>query len=597
MSGGLEGTAGSGGEQFAGAPAAPSRLFAVGLFSSGDPGMPAPEAGSEKRWSEGLRLGLLGALTVAAALRLWPLPVPFLHPEHELIPDNAMAAMVRGDWRPAIPVHGAAFLDLLRLLYTSGALVGQLAGVWADRVDVLASYLRDPWPFLLVGRVLVVLAGIATVYLVARLARLLGSPAGGVAGAALLAVSFVHVRQSLHLWYDVPAGLAVLLAVTASLRALRVRTRGALVLAGALGGLAVATKHPMAPVALPIALATRWAGAPGSRLGTAAATGAAALAVYAALNPYTVLEFGNLLAWSTTTAAAVRHGGTGSFSFPALVYLGLGVVMPVSAAAGAVLRLRAAPRETVILLAFPILYAAAVASAPRLHLRYLAPLAPFVCLFAGIALAAAARAIAPRRPGIVLAGLTLLAAAGSLAQSATFVRLLAREDTRVAAGRWITARVPPGTLVDVPSVNRYPNPVLPLSPELVNLAFPQAFPALRARGALAPDRIWPMTFQRGMMGEETAGWRPRAPVVVTARVLPRHPAILRGLDTPAAWVEQLVRAGYRPAVEFSAFAPSFAGVFDPIDADYMPVARFAGLERPGPHLTIWLRGDAGAAVR
>lgn len=567
------------------------------MFSSGDVGMPASRAGSAHERSPGLRAGLLAALTVAGTLRLWCLPVPYLHPEHELVADNAMAAMVRGDWRPVIPVHGAAFLDLLRAFYTAWALAGQLSGRWVDRIDALASYLHDPWPFLMAGRAIVAAAGVATVYGLARLGHLLGSPAGGVAAAGLLAVSFVHVRQSLNLWYDVPAGLAVLLAVSAAVRALRVRTRAALVTAGALGGLAVATKHPMAPVVLPVALATWWGAAPGKRLRPAIASATAAVAIYAALNPYTVLEPRNFLAWSSTTAAAVRLGGSGAASFPTLVYLGLGGALPALAVVGAVLRLRIAPRETAILLAFPLLYAAAIGSAPRVHLRYLAPLAPFVCLFAGIALAAAARAIAPRCAGVGLTVLTVLVGAGSFAQSATFVRLLAREDTRVAAGRWIMANVPPGTTVDVPSVNRYPNPVLPRSPDLLSLALPDLLPALRARGAVAGDRIWPMSFQRGMMGEETAGWRPRAPVVVTARVLPRHPTILRGLDTPEPCIEQLVRDGYRPVVEFPAFSPSFEGVFDPLDADYMPVARFEGLHRPGPHLTIWLRGEPGVPIR
>ena len=537
------------------------------------------------------RLGLLGIVVVAAGLRLWAFRQPYLHAEQELIPLNALTGLVRGDWRPDIPVHGAAFLYLLRTLYAGWGMAGQLSGVWQDQLDVLASFLRDPWPFLLVGRALVVAAGLATVWLVARVGRMVGSIPGGLVGAALLAVTFVHVRQSVYLWYDVPAGLAVLGAVAAALRAQRLATVGAFIVTGALAGLAVASKHPMAPVVVPVALAVWWTARPSDRLRAMLATALPALGMYTLLCPYTILELPRFLQWTNTTAIAVVHAGAAAASLPTLIWLGLGIVTPMLAVVGVALRVRRAPRETILLAAFPIVYLAILGAAPRLHLRYLAPVAPFACLFAGLGLASVARRFGRSHGGVLLAGLTVLVAAGPCAQSMAFVRLLARDDTRLQAGRWIEANVKPGTPLEVPALNGYPNPVLPLNAELLGFQFPAWAAALRARGVGTPERSWPLRFRRGVFGDPLTDERPAASIVVTAE----HPSALRESNTPREWIERLPGFGYRPVAQFRGFWEPLDAVFDPIEADYTPLARFGQVVRPGPNITIWMRGERSAS--
>ena len=79
---------------------------------------------------------------------------------------------------------------------------------------------------------------------------------------------------------------------------------------------------------------------------------------------------------------------------------------------------------------------------------------------------------------------------------------------------------------------------------------------------------------------------------------------MRGLD-PARWsdaADYAIRYRYpiawasrelpptaplgAPLVVFDPFAPGADPVVEPLDAFYLPLARFAGVERPGPRIEI-----------
>ena len=140
------------------------------------------------------RLALLALITVlllAAALRIWGLlhDLPFSYFGDELHFMRRSMAMGTGDLNPHW-FHKPAFLMyVLAFFYGLYYGVGALLGRFDSTAEFGAHFLFEPEPFLLIGRLVVVAFGVATVYLVYRIGRkVYGTPWAGIAGALAAAV-------------------------------------------------------------------------------------------------------------------------------------------------------------------------------------------------------------------------------------------------------------------------------------------------------------------------------------------------------------------------------------------------------------------------
>jgi hypothetical protein len=382
----------------------------------------------------------------------------------------------------------------------------------------------------------------------------------------------------------------VLASVAAALRAQREPTRRWLCAAAALAGVALACKHNMVPVALVVLAALATVPAPTWRerairfllAALAAAVG------YLLLSPYTLLEAPSVLFLLKWQGQMFASGGRG-LDLITLVRLGLGTGVSLLAVLGLLVAARSQPAATLAAAAFPIAYVGMLATGSLVYARYLAPLAPFAALFAGIG-AAALGALAPRRvTALATAVLVVLAAGGPLRASVGYDRVLARADTRRLAGEWIRANVPPGTPLTLQAAHGYMSPVLPPDAVAIRRFYPRHADALLARGLGAPDATYPVRHLLGVFNQplvrDPVHWRPDDGWVVLGRHV-RLPQA--GASDPTPFETALRTAGATPAAQF----PSVVGdaqtvLYDPIDADFTPLAGFAALERPGPALTIW----------
>src|SRR5262249_6917093 len=123
-----------------------------------------------------------------------------------------------------------------------------VTGEWEE----LGVFDGNPIPFFLLGWTLSTVFGAATLGICYLLGRRLFSPAHGLLAAALLACTFLHVRDSALATVDVPMTFFVVLSLLGAANVLRRgRTRDYL-LAGVAAGLATATKY--SAVLVPIAL-------------------------------------------------------------------------------------------------------------------------------------------------------------------------------------------------------------------------------------------------------------------------------------------------------------------------------------------------------
>lgn len=337
----------------------------------------------------------------------------------------------------------------------------KLSGSIASPAEFSAQYLLQPAPFFLAGRALAAAFGAATILATYKLGEALAGRRVALLGAALLAVSPLHVTRSQMIEVDVPLTLFAMLGLLACVRlGARPSLRGS-ILAGALIGLAASVKYPGALLLLAL-VATLLALLPS--LGPRRAAGyfggallAAGLA-FALTSPFVLLDhqaaledigneqqhismghFGDAGVSSWRFYADALRGGL--LGWPALALLALGAL-------GALIprpRWRALP-----LAAFALPYAATLLAAGLHAERYLLPLWPlFLLLIAYAAFALPRRLVAPRWRHLaqLAAGALLLAALLPLPHALARLHRTMGQDTRLLASRWVAANVPSGSFI------------------------------------------------------------------------------------------------------------------------------------------------------
>jgi 4-amino-4-deoxy-L-arabinose transferase-like glycosyltransferase len=189
---------------------------------------------------------VVAVLLLAAVLRFWGLlhDLPFSYYGDELHFMRRAMAMGTGDLNPHW-FHKPAFLMyFLAFCYGVYFALGALTGRFESTAEFGASFLFEPGPFLLIGRLAVAAAGVATVYVVYRIARkVYGTPWAGIAAATVAAVLAPMVSSSVAIKSDVPCGLWMALSVWAFLNTRDSPRLRPLVLAALFAGAAMGTHY------------------------------------------------------------------------------------------------------------------------------------------------------------------------------------------------------------------------------------------------------------------------------------------------------------------------------------------------------------------
>jgi len=357
-------------------------------------------------------------------------------------------------------------LWLYTLAFTFGAffLAGRAVGTFPSLHDFELAYFRDPSALFLVGRGLSALLGAATIVLVYRLGRHLGSRGIGLMAALLLAVSPLHVRYSHFMLTDVPMTFAICATFVLLLRAVEPPVR--LWLAALAGGFAMSIKYPAAALLIPLSLAA--VGSPAwppralpaiRRLGVVVTAMAAGFVL---TTPFALVDFpsfaGGLIYLLRThltvgspgifdprvTALAVYTsvGLPGALGGPAMVLAAFGLGRLLIDA------VRRPKRGPLLVLSFVLPVSAVFMVTKTPHDRYLLPLLPFYALCAGLAVRPPGRASKwPRRAAF--AGLVVVAAGPPLVATAGWLHVQALPDTRMIARQWLEPRVMRPTIVAI----------------------------------------------------------------------------------------------------------------------------------------------------
>jgi 4-amino-4-deoxy-L-arabinose transferase-like glycosyltransferase len=185
-------------------------------------------------------------LTLAAVVRFWG--ISFGLPHSQARPDETQIidvtlSFLRGNFKPAFYDYPWLYMWALTGLYLAYYVWGLATGSFQSVADLVASWPVNWEPFFLISRSLSAVAGVATVFVVYRLARRLWDEATALVAALFMALAFIHTRDSHFGTTDIVMTLLIVASVSFLVSAQATGRRHLFVLAGLFGGLATATKY------------------------------------------------------------------------------------------------------------------------------------------------------------------------------------------------------------------------------------------------------------------------------------------------------------------------------------------------------------------
>ncbi len=430
---------------------------------------------------------LLGAAVIRAWGLDWGLPFPY-HPDEGSILFHSLG-FGTGDLNPHWFRWPSLMMYVMFGSYGALYVVGKLAGLYSAPAGLVRHYVSDLSWFWYMGRVLSAAAGVATVWVTYVFGRRSYGKAVGLTAAAVLAVMYLHVRDSHYATPDVFSTLLATLSLLAALTAVSRGRAGRLILSALLAGLAASAKYPagIAAVGTLVGLVILWrrgrvgvvqtlvillAVPVGFLIGTPYALFAREEFTRDVIRQFTMVSTSGVAQEPTSFAAglgeiALRTFGRG-VGWPVTILAILGAALPMSLWGGALRRRSMGKHDSPTLAgasggrAIAIWYTVAVLIFTSLltvkRATYLTPALPMIAVLAAVGL----RAVFARmttRPYRALAATALVVAAGAY-PSVRFVSALGTPDTRTRALEWIAQEVAPGTRVAVEDYGPVLNPTV-----------------------------------------------------------------------------------------------------------------------------------------
>lgn len=521
--------------------------------------------------SRSARLWLALVMLVATGLRLWGLdyglPHSLTRPDEERVVGAAMS-IARGN-----SLHPGDFMYPGLMKYVAGGVLsagfhlGRELGWYRgfdDFVDDLT--VARPARHFLICRAVSAFFGVLTVFVTYALAaRLSGARLVGLLAAWLVAVCYLHARDSHFATVDVTATFfATLTLFFAAGFAGRGGARDLLAAAFS-AGLAAGSKYNVGLVAVAVVVAC-WR-APGAetwrvRLRWVALAGGVAMAGFALAAPYSLLKYretaevleyvkGKLMAGEGPPALVVHLRE----SFPG----GMGWPFFLAALFGLLQAVRRRRDGDLVLLAFLGVFFASIAPVRWVVPRYVIPLLPAL---SALASAACLAPFGRNRPRAAVA-LAALLGAPTLYATVSYDRLASRPDTRLLAARWVEANLIPERGIGV------------------------------CRGYGGPE-INGNSDRGPWFRVKQVPCNPSALAQLTRPYLVTHEHPKLPWSFPLGAFDRLTQDRWRKIAVFDPFVGGSGGtaVYSTGDAFFMPYSGLDTVTRGGPVITVWERSPS-----
>lgn len=430
----------------------------------------------------GRRYALLAVpaiVILAAGLRIWgigwglPTEQRFFsyHPDETTILFSAMRInLFAGELDPGFYNYGSLYIFMVSIAAVFGAVFGLInltsGDLFANIGEVAKLYLS--------GRLIALVLGILTVYLVYLLGKRAYGRRAGILAALFMAILPIHVMHSKFLAVDVPATFFVTLALLFAVRIPEGHRLRDYLLSGLFAGLAAGTKynaglvilspivahlvsHKARPI-LRLVSPKMWAilvmGAAGFLIGTPGA-----ILNYPQFSrdfAYEVLHArtGHGLIFAQTGNGFVyhvMHSLWPGMGLPLLILGGIGILYALY---------RRTPADSALMI-LAVVYLVVIGLAQVRFARYTIPLLPVMAVLGARPIADllnvrhwAARSLA--------AMVVIPVIAYTLFYSLALDRMMASTDTRDLAADWIRSNVPMGSSIGLPTIPWFYTP--PLDP-------------------------------------------------------------------------------------------------------------------------------------
>lgn len=412
-----------------------------------------------RRWR--LAIGVLVAGAVALRVVALDFGLPAVYNPDEIAIMSRALAFAKGDLNPHNFLYPTFFFYALFAWIGGYFVLARITGSVTSLNAFQQRFFIDPSSIYLVGRALGAVSGALSTGVTALVGRtLFDTPTGLVAGT-LLAVAPLAVIDSHYVKHDVPATLAIMLAMWRLSRcwpeggaAARVPAFD-LVLASVACGVAWSIHYYCVFLAVPLALTAidarrgeRWPATPTTLAWCFLTT----LGVFFLLSPFLLAE--PATAWRDIVAnrqivvdRATNHGLFANLHrYITLLVEGLTLPVVALSVIGTLALVVTDRRRALLLFSFPVPFLLFISNTVPAS-RYLNPLAPFVVLMAALAIRHIAAALASRHQVVAMAALTLLAGRAALVDSVSAVTFFAQDDTRTLATRLIHMHAPDGATV------------------------------------------------------------------------------------------------------------------------------------------------------
>ncbi len=364
--------------------------------------------------------------------------LPHLYHADEPIVVNHALAFGAGDLNPHFFKIPPLVSYLLFFCYGIFFVIGKITGAFTDAASFETFFYSDPSAFFLIARAIFgVLTGTACIAVFFSVFRF--SQRAALTGAFLLAVCFLHVRDSHYVYADIPLNLATLAAFGIFFRLQASPSFKNHLISGAFIGLAAALKYNGAALVLPYMTASLLSQKKGDIKGWFAAAGAAVV-LFLALNPYSLLDFKFFITELRNQSAS----NTGTPWYHHLTYSltgGMGLPLLATGLAGLVWAIIKGRPEHKILAVFTLGYYLVLVQAGQPYDRYVIPLLPPLIFLA------ADFTVRFFRPASFFAFWIALMAVPNLAKSVLFDKIMLADDVRTQGMNWIKKNVPAGSAI------------------------------------------------------------------------------------------------------------------------------------------------------
>jgi 4-amino-4-deoxy-L-arabinose transferase-like glycosyltransferase len=423
---------------------------------------------SESDLSTKYYLFLLVILVIAILLRLWGIGFGLPYEYHVDEPQYVRQAAAMGskglepDWWNNPPL----FKYILLFEYGGFFLVGKVIGLFASSSDFGSQLSLNPTPLYLIGRATSAIFGVLTVFLVWRLGTTSYNKRVGLISAWLLAVCFLHVRDSHYAVNDIAFTFFVTFVIWSSVRILQTGEMKWYVLAGVSLGLGFAIKYSAAFAVIPIIVAhfiTPHFRVKGKflrdlkRLGLALLVGGLTALL---VSPYFIIEprkvMRDFYEWVYLPGKVgfdewqIGSGNGYLFYLQSLTW-GIGLALLLVICVGVVIAIIRHSPQDIILISLPIVLYVSLGAQQMYFARFILPAIPALLIIGANGLDYIVSKVDVKlswaTPIVILFLLTFIISLEPLISSLRHDYLLSITDTRTIAKMWIESNIKEGSKI------------------------------------------------------------------------------------------------------------------------------------------------------